>query len=57
MYLLREEIGISLPQIGEILGGRDHTTILYGCERIADLIKKDPNLQREIVSLRQELYT
>ena len=33
MYLLREEANISLPQIGEALGGRDHTTVMYACER------------------------
>jgi chromosomal replication initiator protein len=57
MYLLREETGASLPQIGALLGGRDHTTILYGCERIADLIEKDAEMRREVVSLRQQLHT
>ena len=56
MYLLREETGASLPQIGALLGGRDHTTILYGCERIADLIEEDTDLRREVVNLRQRLY-
>ncbi|MFL7794857.1 MAG: chromosomal replication initiator protein DnaA [Anaerolineae bacterium] len=56
MYLLREETGASLPQIGALLGGRDHTTVLYGCERIADLIEKDAEMRREVVSLRQRLY-
>lgn len=37
MDLLREEASASLPQIGALLGGRDHTTVLYGCERIAGL--------------------
>jgi len=57
MYLLREETGASLPRIGAMLGGRDHTTILYGCERIADLIEGDADLRREIGTLRQELYS
>lgn len=57
MYLIREETGASLPQIGDMLGGRDHTTILYGCERIADLIEEDPNLRRDILVLRQRLYS
>ena len=57
MYLLREETGASLPQIGEMLGGRDHTTVLYGCERIADLIEEDADLRREVVNLRQRLYS
>jgi chromosomal replication initiator protein len=56
MYLIREETEASLPQIGAILGGRDHTTILYGCERIADLMEEDANLRREIIALRQQLY-
>jgi chromosomal replication initiator protein len=56
MYLIREETDASFPQIGALLGGRDHTTILYGCERIADLIEKDTNLRREVVTLRQRLY-
>ncbi len=56
MYLIREETGASLPQIGALLGGRDHTTVLYGCERIADLIEEDANLRNEIVALRQRLY-
>ena len=56
MYLIREETGSSLPEIGALLGGRDHTTILYGCEHIADLIEQDSQLRREIGSLRECLY-
>ena len=57
MYLLREETESSLPEIGAVLGGRDHTTVLYGCERIADLIEEDANLRREVIALRQRLYS
>jgi chromosomal replication initiator protein len=56
MYLIREETGESLPRIGALLGGRDHTTILYGCERISDLIEEDVDTRREVVTLRQRLY-
>ena len=56
MYLMREETGASLPQIGASLGGRDHTTVLYGCARITDLIEEDANLRREVITLRQQLY-
>jgi len=34
MYILREKLGQSFPQIGESLGGKDHTTIMYGCQKI-----------------------
>jgi chromosomal replication initiator protein len=56
MYLIREETGASLPQIGASLGGRDHTTVLYGCARITDLIEEDANLRRAVITLRQQLY-
>jgi chromosomal replication initiator protein len=56
MYLLREEANISLPQIGDALGGRDHTTIMYGCEKIADLLERDDRLRRQVIEIREQLY-
>ncbi len=56
MYLVREETDASLPQIGELLGGRDHSTILYGCDRVAELLEEDVELRREVTTLRQHLY-
>jgi chromosomal replication initiator protein len=56
MYLLREEAKISLPQIGKALGGRDHTTIMYGCDKIADLLERDDRLRRQIIDIREQLY-
>jgi chromosomal replication initiator protein len=56
MYLLREEAHISLPQIGEVLGGRDHTTVMYGCNKISDLIEQDDRLRRQVVDIRDKIY-
>ena len=56
MYLLREEAQLSLPQIGSLLGGRDHTTVMYGCQKIAELLESDERLRRQVVSLREQLY-
>jgi chromosomal replication initiator protein len=56
MYLLREEANISLPQIGETLGGRDHTTVMYGCDKIADLLERDDRLRRQVIEIREQLY-
>ncbi|MBC7261269.1 MAG: chromosomal replication initiator protein DnaA [Chloroflexi bacterium] len=56
MYLLKEELGCSFPQIGEILGGRDHTTVLYGCEKIQLSIEEDDQLRRDVVAIRERLY-
>jgi chromosomal replication initiator protein len=57
MYLLREEANISLPQIGDTLGGRDHTTVMYGCDKIADLIERDEKVRRQVVKIREQLYS
>jgi len=56
MYLLREEANLSLPQIGEMLGGRDHTTVMYGCDKVADLLERDSRMRRQVLSLREQLY-
>ncbi len=56
MYLLREEANCSLPQIGVALGGRDHTTVMYGCEKIADLLERDDRLRRQVIEIREQLY-
>ena len=57
MYVLRQEANSSLPQIGEALGGRDHTTVMHACKKIADLIERDNDLRRRIIQIREQLYS
>ncbi len=38
MYILRKEFGLSFVEIGNILGGRDHTTIMYGVDKMENLL-------------------
>ena len=57
MYMLREESELSLPKIGEILGGRDHTTVMYGHDKITDLLERDKNLRRKLVNIQEILYS
>jgi len=42
--------------IGRLLGGRDHTTIIYGCEKISEEINSDSRLRQEVVTIRDKLY-
>lgn len=56
MYLVRNLTSLSLPQIGRELGNRDHTTVLYGVEKIAALFEKDDSLRRQILEIKTELY-
>ncbi|MDO8551452.1 MAG: chromosomal replication initiator protein DnaA [bacterium] len=56
MYLLREEIEVPLVKIGEILGGRDHTTIMHGVRKISQRFTSDSSLRHEIMLIKQALY-
>lgn len=56
MYLLRKETDASLPQIGEVLGGRDHTTVMYAIEKIASDIETKTDLRKRVVNIKQQLY-
>ena len=56
MYLLRQEANCSLPQIGETLGGRDHTTVMYACQKVEDLLERDDRLRRQVIEVKEQLY-
>ncbi len=56
MYLMREETESSLVEIGSVLGGRDHTTVLHGCEKIAQDINTDSRLRADVLEIRNRLY-
>src|SRR5690554_638326 len=51
MYLCRELTDSSLPKIGEEFGGRDHTTVLYACERIREHMANDDKFNRTVKDL------
>ena len=48
MYLLRLEMNKQFAEIGRILGGRDHTTVIHACNRIASLISSDDVLRSDV---------
>ncbi len=56
MYLARTETGLSYPQIGEHLGKRDHTTVLYGFEKISELLETDDGVRRDALEIKAILY-
>jgi chromosomal replication initiator protein len=56
MYLLRREVNVSLPQIGVALGGRDHTTVMYAIDQIANKIETDSGLRRDVIDIKQQMY-
>lgn len=56
MYLLREEARRPLTDIGRLLGGRDHTTVLYGCSKIAKEFNLLPETRDHVERLRRGLH-
>jgi chromosomal replication initiator protein len=55
MFLARELTMRSLPEIGKRFGGRDHTTVLHACRRVAALCDEDTMFKQEVDFLRQVL--
>jgi len=55
MYLCRELTDLSLPRIGEAFGGRDHTTVIYACEKINNDVQTNSHLRGVVGDLRRQL--
>lgn len=55
MFLCRRLTGASFPDIGERFGGRDHTTVLYACDRVVELMKGDADYRKSVETLEREL--
>lgn len=56
IYLIREQTNKSFPEIGKIMGGKDHTTIIHAEKKIIDLIKTDIQIKENIEQIRQGLF-
>lgn len=56
MYLLRTELKVPLMEIGRLLGGRDHTTIMYGVEKVTKLLPESEDLRVDIMGIKKKLY-
>jgi chromosomal replication initiator protein len=57
MYLTRELTDLSLPKIGDAFGGRDHTTVIHACEKVAEEMAKDPSLKSTVERLAEAIRT
>ena len=55
MALSKELTNHSLPEIGEAFGGRDHTTVLHGCRKIAELRDSDVKINEDYMNMMRIL--
>jgi len=56
MYILKNVVGLSYPEIGRELGGKDHTTIIHGCKAITKGISASRQLKDEIELLKESIF-
>ena len=52
MYLTREMTGMSLPQIGNVFGGRDHTTVLHSCKTVEANMKANTDIRAVVEDIK-----
>jgi len=57
IYLIREQTNKSLPEIGKIFGGKDHTTILHAQKKIESSVLSDGSLKSDIEQIRQNVLS
>lgn len=56
MYLLRTELQASLSEIGDLIGGRDHTTVIHAMEKISTLVEKGERVREDILGIKRLVY-
>lgn len=56
MYIMREMLNCSYPFIGRKFGGKDHTTIMYACEKITRDLDKNEKLREDLEIIKQKIY-
>jgi chromosomal replication initiator protein len=55
MYLCRERTSLSLPKIGQLFGGRDHTTVMYAYRKINELMNKKHSVYKQVQEITTQL--
>ena len=57
MYLAKDLTNHSLPEIGDLFGGRDHTTVLHACRKIKELLDSSADIREDVKNLLRTLTT
>jgi chromosomal replication initiator protein len=56
IYVISEMLPLPLTAIGELMGGRDHTTVLHAKNKVASLIGKDERFDKAITDIKNMIY-
>ncbi|MCL4338389.1 chromosomal replication initiator protein DnaA [Patescibacteria group bacterium] len=55
-YIMRSELNVPLADIGNLVGGRDHTTIIHGVKKITDLLSTNEQIRGDIMGIKNKLF-
>ena len=55
MYVLRTQLGLPLQEVGRLVGGRDHTTVMHAVEKITQLASSDVQVREDLLGIRKSL--
>ncbi len=55
MFILSEHLNLTVEKIGQVLGGRDHTTVMHGRDKIKKMVNQDREVQRMLIEIKQKL--
>lgn len=55
MYILRTDLKLPLEEVGRLVGGRDHTTIMHGVDKITSLAGSDVDIREDIMRIKNSL--
>ena len=55
MYLIKTELDIPYEQIGELFGGRDHTTVMHAVEKITSLASNNVQIREDLLGIKKRL--
>ena len=55
MYLIRKVTSLSLPEIGELFGGMDHSSVHHGIKKVENLLKSDPSIRKAVEDLERRI--
>jgi chromosomal replication initiator protein len=55
MYLLRTQLQLPLEEVGRLVGGKDHTTVMHAVEKVSELLSSDVQIRQDILGIKNRL--
>jgi chromosomal replication initiator protein len=56
MYILRQELKLPLDEVGRLVGGRDHTTVMHATNKVSIALEADMKFKNEFMEIKKRLY-